>query len=242
MAAETVKEDARKAFETVRDGGISIIALDVAYAIGSHSWDAINRIYEAKKRKPTKKNGALGSLDISREVHKLEAKHWDMMRAVTADNDLPMTVTAPVRFDHPFMAKLDPRVVEQSTKNGTLSLLINGGPLLNELATICLENEFAMIGSSANVSLQGSNFSLESIEPEVRSIADFETDYGISKYANPDGLSSSIIAFPDFEVIRFGVMYDEIREIFMRNFDVELPEKGDYVHIEQVESPASRTS
>jgi len=228
-----IQSEAKRVFECIRNGGVAIIALDVAYAIGSNSRESVERVLKAKKRPPSKTNGSPGNLALSNEVHVLEQRHRDMIRAVTQDHNLPFTVCAPYRADHPYMRAFDPWVLEKSTRNGTFSSLINGGPLLNTLIPMCIDNLVPIVGSSANISLKGSHFSLDTIEPEIRAVADVETDLGLSKYYNPEGIATTIISMPDFQVIRFGLFYEKIRDIFKRDFNQNLPERGTIIHQDQ---------
>ena len=81
--------------------------------------------------------------------------------------------------------------------------------------------EMPVLGSSANTSLTGSKYNLNDIDAPVINVADILIDGDTSKYKNERGRSSTIIDFGNFETIRSGVCYDEIREIFSK-FDVDL--------------------
>jgi len=228
------KAAAQRVFQTIKSGGIAIVPLDVAYAICAHDRDAVERIMVTKRRPPQKINGSPGTLALSKEVHILEQRLRDAVRAVTVDHNLPMTVCAPVRMDHPYIAAMDPWVRERSTKDGTLSLILNGGKLNDELVPLCVDALCPVVGSSANRSLQGTRYSVETIEPEVRAIADVTIDFGLAKYANEADQATTILLLPDLKVIRFGLFYERIRDIFRREFHLDLPPRGDYVHIEQL--------
>jgi tRNA A37 threonylcarbamoyladenosine synthetase subunit TsaC/SUA5/YrdC len=78
------------------------------------------------------------------------------------------------------------------------------------------------VGSSANVSLTGSKFRAQDIEPELLQAADIVIDYGISKYHNPQGRSSTMIDFRDFRIVRQGVCFDAIQKVINEEFGVEL--------------------
>lgn len=235
-----IKSEAKRVFDAVKDGGLAILALDIAYSIGGSSREAIERSLAAKNRAAGKKCGGLGNISMSKELHVLDDKLRDFISTVAVDLDLPLTIVAPVRMDHPYMQAMDPWVRDISTKNGTFSMLMNGGPLLNELAPMCLEELVPIVGSSANVSLQGSKFSLESIEPEIRAVADVETDLGLGKYYNPQGISSTIISMPDMEVIRFGAFYEKIADVGRKDYGLSLPERpAHYVHKEQLDAAAA---
>jgi tRNA A37 threonylcarbamoyladenosine synthetase subunit TsaC/SUA5/YrdC len=99
---------------------------------------------------------------------------------------------------------------------------MNAGPLHNEIARLSLEQNFPVFGSSANKSMGGSKFRLAEVEPEVRAVAQLQIDYGLSRYHNPQGISSTIIDFVTWKVHRYGVCYVQIREILSRWFGVEL--------------------
>lgn len=235
-----IQSEAERIFAVMKGGGLAIFALDIAYALGGNSRDAIERSMRIKRRAAGKRCGGLGSIALSKELHILDPMYRDLIATVAVDHDLPFTIVAPVRMDHPYMQAMDPWVRDVSTKNGTFSLLINGGPLLNALAPMCLDELVPIVGSSANISLQGSNFSLESIEPEIREAVDAETNLGLSKYYHPKGISSTILSLPDFEVIRFGAFYEKIADIAKRDFGREMPPRPtDYVHREQLEAASA---
>ena len=60
------------------------------------------------------------------------------------------------------------------------------------------------------------------IEPELIEVADIVIDHGKSKYANVGGVSSTIIDFCDFSVIRYGCCYARLEKIFRDRFAIEL--------------------
>jgi hypothetical protein len=196
----------------------------------------------AKRRPESKVNGSPGTLALSSEIHVLPQQQRDAIRAVTVDHDLPLTVCAPFRADHPYIRAFDPWVLDRSTKDGTISMIINGGEIAEALVTMCAESLCPIVGSSANMSLQGTKYTLDSVEPEIRAAADLEIDTGLSKYANDAGLATTILLLPQLEVIRFGVFYDKIRDIFGREFGLQLPPRGAYVHRDQVTAASSTHS
>ncbi|MFM9943425.1 MAG: Sua5/YciO/YrdC/YwlC family protein [Hyphomicrobiaceae bacterium] len=225
MAVRDVQGDAERVWAVLQNGGVGIIALDVAYAIVAQTGDAVRRTFAAKGRSPTKPSGSIGSLEIMREVQILTPRCRDIASALVEDYGLPFSPVAPFRADHPFMQRLDAFSLERSTKVGTLDMLINAGPLHNALARLAWERQQPILGSSANRSLAGTKFRLEDIEPEVRAAADISIDYGLSRYHNAEGVASTILAFPQVEVLRYGIAYEHIRDILRRHFRIELPPK-----------------
>jgi tRNA A37 threonylcarbamoyladenosine synthetase subunit TsaC/SUA5/YrdC len=230
---------ARQAFECIRTGGTVILPLDVAYAITGHSAGSVDRMMAAKRRPAAKVNGSPGSLALSGEVHLLPQRCRDAIRAVTVDHDLPLTVCAPFRADHPYIRAFDPSVLERSTKDGTISMLLNGGPIVEALVAMCVDALVPVVGSSANLSLSGTKYTLESVEPEVRAAADLEIDTGMSRYANPEGLATTILRLPDLQVIRYGICYDKIRDVFGRDFGLALPQREGWIHRDQLGADAA---
>jgi tRNA A37 threonylcarbamoyladenosine synthetase subunit TsaC/SUA5/YrdC len=86
-----------------------------------------------------------------------------------------------------------------------------------------LERLTPVLGSSANRSETGSKFRVEDIDTEVLSAADLVVDYGLCRYHNPIGTSSTIIDLETFEVLRWGVCFDQISDILQRWFRIDLP-------------------
>jgi tRNA A37 threonylcarbamoyladenosine synthetase subunit TsaC/SUA5/YrdC len=223
MGVLNPKEDARQVFNVLQRGGVVLVPLDVAYAIFGSSGEAIRRIFAAKGRSFTKPNGMIGDYEIFRELHLVSERERAVVRAVIEDYGLPLSVVAPFRVDHPIFAKVDAFAMERSTKVGTLDLLLNAGPLHRELARLSLEEMRPVLGSSANRSLAGSKFRLQDVEPEIRKIADLEVDYGLCRYANERGISSTIVDLVTWQVHRYGVCFDQIADVLMRYFRIELP-------------------
>lgn len=222
ISSDTLQQDAAGLLDVVYHGGVGIIPLDVAYALVAHTEKAVKTIFSAKNRSYEKPNGMLSNVAMSDAIHILPDNKRAMIHTIIEKHNLPFSVVAPFDASHPLFGELDPFVIQNSTKAGTLDMLLNAGQLHNELARQAWENQRPVFGSSANVSLNGSNYRLQDIEEPIREIADFSLDYGVSKYANDKGRSSSIIDFRDFTVIRVGVMFDTLKQIFREEFDTEL--------------------
>lgn len=219
---EEIEAAANKVFETILAGGVAIIPLDVTYGIVALRESGIRRIFAAKNRSYEKPSGFFGSWQVSRELHRMDRDRHEMVRNIIETDNLPFSIVAPFRADHPILADVDPFVIANSSKAGTLDMVMNAGQLHDEIARQVLEREVPVFGSSANTSLAGSKYRYGDIEPEVRNAADFHLDHGLSKYANDRSRSSTIIDFSDFHVIRIGVCFDQLKVIFRERFDVNL--------------------
>ena len=200
VAPEQLRADAARLFDALAAGGIGIVPLDVAYAVVATTPVGIRRIFATKQRSYEKPSGMFGNWRLSREIHLMDERKHDMVRELVEQEKIPFSVVAPFRADHPLLAAVDPFVMANSSKGGTLDMLLNAGQFHDAIAEGVVERGTAVFGSSANLSLTGSKYRYEDIEPPIREAAAIHFDYGQSKYAHKDGLASTIIDFTDFSV------------------------------------------
>lgn len=217
-----VVADATRVLDVIEGGGVAIVPLDVAYAILGHSEESIKRLFAAKQRSYEKPSGMFSNWQLFNEVLETGDREREVVRTIIEDHDLPFSVVAPYRADHPMIRGLPEFVQANSTKAGTLDMLLNAGALHNEMTRQSIERGMAVVGSSANTSLTGSKYTVDTIDPPVLEAADVVIDHGQSKYHNPEGRSSSIIDLRSFETIRVGVCYDQICDIVRDKFDIDL--------------------
>ena len=201
--------------------------LQIVYAGKAHPRDAagkaiIRRIYAAKKRSYEKPGGLFANTAMSRSIHIMDEWKHELAETIVREENIPFSIVAPFRVGHGFFARVDPFVMQSSTKAETMDMLLNAGQFHNEIARQSWERGMPVFGSSANTSLQGSKYRYEDIETPVREAASVHFDYGLSKYANPHGHSSTIIDFRDFSVIRVGVVFDRVAAAFAKHGNVEL--------------------
>src|SRR5689334_16751513 len=116
--------DGRAVHDTVVAGGVAIFKADVGYAIVGHTEPAIKTIYEAKQRSFSKPCGMFGSFAIFEEVIEIGDAGRDFVRAVIFDNNLPLSIVAPFRADHPYFRAVAPFVMGNSSKAGTIDILL----------------------------------------------------------------------------------------------------------------------
>lgn len=222
VPAATLRSDVSRVLDTLETGGVAVIGLDVAYAVIAMRETGIKRIFSAKNRSYEKPSGMFADWRLSRQIHKMDDDRHAMVREMIEQEGMPFSVVAPFDASHRVFAKLDPFVLASSSKAGTLDMLLNAGQLHDEIAAQATERGVAVFGSSANTSLSGSKYTLQSVDGPVLEAADLTLDYGQSKYANPEGRSSTIIDFKDFTIIRVGVCYDRLAAAFKTRFDVDL--------------------
>lgn len=223
MGVLDIPSDAARAFAAMRAGGIAILPNDVGYSLIAGEAAALRKIFDTKRRAPAKLNAMLGNADHHRELHAASARGREIVAAITQDYDLPLGVIAPCRADHPWLARLDEDTYRRSTSGDTLLMLMNAGRFHAEITRLSVESGYLLFGSSANLSLTGTKFDPKDIEPEIRAIADVVVDYGLMKY-HPWAASSTLLDVETGEVHRFGVAYENIRDILRRHFGTELPQ------------------
>lgn len=224
MLSETpfMAAEADKAFEVLKAGGIAIMPMDVGYSAIGGSYSALRRIFEAKRREPTKFNAMIGDCELARELYLLPSLSWDVFDAITRDDDLPLGVIGPCRMDHPMLASMEPEALRMSTKDNTLCMLTNAGPFHAAISRRSREAGHPLFGSSANLSMQGTKFRAVEIEPDILAIADVVIDHGLRKFW-PYGASSTLLNLITFEVVRFGSGYELIQDTLERRFNINLP-------------------
>ncbi|KAJ5690886.1 hypothetical protein N7462_005278 [Penicillium macrosclerotiorum] len=216
------KEDALRVFRVLLNGGIAIIPVSVGYGIVATTGEALDRIFVAKQREPRKRHAMIGNFTLHQELHDLSGDAADIVRFIVKDMNLPIGVVAPYRSEHAIIRKLHPSILNRSSLNGTMAMLLNGGPFQEELSRLATDAELPLLGSSANLSGKGTKVTVEDIEPEVKDVADIVVDYGRSRYCDPRP-SSTMIDFQNMEVLRFGACYDDIRDSLLRNYGIDLP-------------------
>ncbi len=222
VASAQLSADVAALLDALADGGVALAPLDVAYAILAATPQGIRRIFDAKQRSYEKPSGMFANYTISAALHKLADEQHTMVEEMVTAVGLPFSVVAPFREDHPFLAKVDPFVLQSSSKAGTLDMLLNAGQMHDEIARQAWARQMPVFGSSANLSLTGSKYRLGDIDAAVREAADIAFDYGLSQYANHQGRSSTIIDFRDYSVIRVGVRFEQLRQAFKDRFSVIL--------------------
>lgn len=217
------REDARHAFRVMVSGGVAVLPLSVSYAIFAHTALGVERIYQLKQRPQTKPNGVIGNWDIFTQVFEVSPRDRDLVDCITRDHDLPLSVVAPFNPHHDWLRTVEYGALRRSTKGFTMDLLMNAGPLHNELARMSLEAAKPLMGSSANVSGSGSKFRLDDVQDSLRQGCDLVLGYGVSPYANEMQMGSTILELPGWRVLRWGGCFEAQARLVEKHFGVVLP-------------------
>ena len=222
MPVLDVEGDADRAYAALEAGGIAVVPHNVGYAALGGSTASLMRIFETKRRGASKLNAMIGDLETHREVHDCSARGREVVEAITLDYGLPLGCVAPAHMDHPLLAALEPEMIPRSTRDGTVVMLLNAGRHHAALCRRSREGGVPLFGSSANLSMAGTNFCVEDIEPEIMAIADVVVDHGLQPF-HPYGQSSTLINVETLEILRVGSCYEDIAHILAKHFGHELP-------------------
>ncbi len=217
-----IEGDAARVVAAVQAGGVVIMPMDVGYAGIGGCEAALTRFFKAKGRGAHKRNAMLGNLDLHDDLHLLDARAKEMVRALVLDHDLPLAVIGGFRADHPLLRALGEAALAASTDGVTLAMLLNAGRFQGEAVRQAAAAGQPLFGSSANATGTGTRFRVEDIQPEIRAVADVVVDYGLQKF-HRYRRSSTMIDFRTMEVVRIGSCYEVIGDVLKRQFGVELP-------------------
>jgi tRNA A37 threonylcarbamoyladenosine synthetase subunit TsaC/SUA5/YrdC len=224
-AMEVQLQDARHAFQVMVSGGVAVLPLSVSYAIFAHTALGVERIYQLKQRPQTKPNGVIGNWDIFTGVFEVTQRDRDLVDCITRDHNLPLSVIAPFNPNHDWLRTVEYGALRRSTKGPTMDLLMNAGPLHNELARMSLEGAKPLMGSSANLSSSGSKFRLEDVQDPLKQGCDLVLGYGTSPYVNDMQMGSTIIELPSWKVMRWGGCFEAQARLVEKHFGVSLPSR-----------------
>ncbi|MAG96427.1 MAG: Sua5/YciO/YrdC/YwlC family protein [Alphaproteobacteria bacterium] len=226
MLSNDIKKDAMRTFSVLMEGGTAIVPTHVGYAFVGISEEAIHNTFVAKRRAPGKLHAFTGCKPLHDALHVVDDRASAAVDAIWREHGLTIGCVAPARLDHPIMKKLPKTVFQQSIKDGTVAMLLGAGPFLDELGRLSLENEIAIIGSSANLTHRGVKYRTEDIEPEILAAADLVIDYGLMRWVSYN-FSSTMIDFRDYSVVRYGACFDLIQDILRRQFGIVIADHAD---------------
>jgi tRNA A37 threonylcarbamoyladenosine synthetase subunit TsaC/SUA5/YrdC len=209
-----MENDAHRVYATLQAGGLALIPTDVGYGLVAMEPNAVRRIYELKGRPTTKPCVTVASFDIlTRVAQPLSdaAREWlaDITRLT------PLAIVARLA-PSPLVDELPEYVRNQATHDGTIALFFRAGRLLERLAELALADGRLVLGSSANLSGTGNNYTFDSVPETMRASADLALDRGAAWFRNDQQLASTILDLTSGTFIRKGINYVRITEAWER--------------------------
>jgi tRNA A37 threonylcarbamoyladenosine synthetase subunit TsaC/SUA5/YrdC len=217
-----VAGDAARAFAMLQSGGIVIVPNDIGYSILGGSPAALSTIFRTKGRQASKRNAMVANADWHHAVHDCTPRGREIVEAITVEYGLPLGCIAPYRADAPAIRACPPETLGDSSVGGTLVMLLNAGRFHAALTALSFAAGALLFGSSANLSLSGTKFRVEDIQPEILGIADLVIDHGLQRY-HPYAASSTLLDVETLQVVRYGSCFPDIAYILKRHFGIALP-------------------
>ena len=164
------------------------------------------------------RGGLFANTTMSRAIHVMEDWKHHLAETIVRKEDIPFSIVAPFRVRHEFFSP-----------HGTVRHAVLGqGRHHGHAAQRRVSSTTRSPASPGSAACQCSarrptprcrarKYRYADIEAPVREAASVYFDYGLSKYANPQGHSSTIIDFRDFRVIRVGVVFGRVAAAFLKH-------------------------
>lgn len=206
-------EEVAEALGGIRSGGLVLVKGDIGYGLFGTSERAIRAMYRAKGRSFDNPCIFIGSLAVLDEIADLPSdatRRW----CEEVSSWTTVAVVARERKASPVLRRMDPWVRDRSVTDGTLAVFLRTGAYIAELVGRAFSEGWVFVGSSANRSGEGNNYSLPDVPPEIVAVADVVVDHGESAYANPQRRATTIVDTTDWTIRRRGVNADRITQSF----------------------------
>lgn len=205
-----LEQDAERVYATVRTGGLVLLPTDVGYGLVAIEEAAVRRIYHLKGRPASKPCVTVANLEIlGRVAQPLTADVREWLAQITRVTPLAI-VTHAARS--PLLDELSVYVRSQATHAGTIALFFKAGRILERVAELALADGKLLIGSSANLSGTGNNYTIAEVPARMRDGAELVIDRGPAVYRNAGQLASTILDLTRGTFLRKGINYERIAD------------------------------
>ena len=166
-------------------------------------------LFRSKLRPQKKACPILVSWDDFVDAADASPAEIDRIRRVV-DADLPVGVLVKPKWDSAMVRSIPEDCLELLNTDGRLGLFMNMGGMSGELLAAGARAGVRLFGSSANISGMGNSFSLDDVPDSIVSSMDVLCDAGTCAFANPNRLPSSIVDLESGQLIRRGILHEEI--------------------------------
>lgn len=161
----TIADEARKAVEVMRKGGVILYPTDTVWGIGCDATnaEAVKRVYEIKRRTDSKAMLLLvDSADrLARYVSNVHPVAWDLIELTTK----PLTIV----YDG--ARNLAPNLLAE---DGSVGIRVTSELFSKEL---CYRFQKAVVSTSANISGEPTPANFGEISPEIIEAVDYVVNY-----------------------------------------------------------------
>ncbi|MFT4507112.1 hypothetical protein [Caballeronia sp. 15711] len=219
MNFELALKHANKCYDVLAAGGVVIIPVYQGYGIFGASAEAVEKIFNAKRRGEHKLFTLLGNRALQSEIHLVTPVASRLIDAITLDLDFAFGVVAQAQLGHSLIRRAPAAALQRTVRDGKVNMLLNAGVLMEHLAVICIREQLPVFGTSANLSGRGLKGRVSDIEQVVRDAANYTVDIG-----SLAGYSSTIVDVEAMTTVRFGYKYELVRRIAANVCGIDLPD------------------
>ena len=167
VAPAQLRADIAKLFDALRQRRLWHRAARCGLCGGRHNAGGIRRIFETKRRSYDKPSGMFGNWRMSREIHLMDETRHAMVREIVEQERIPFSVVAPFRADHPLFASSRSVRDEELIQGRHAGHAAQRRPVSRCYRRRAVARGTAVFGSSANLSLSGSKYRYQDIEPAI---------------------------------------------------------------------------
>src|SRR4051812_34057271 len=210
VAHDDLEADAEEVYATLRGGGLALVPIEAGYGLVAIEEPAIRRIYELKGRPATKLCVTVASPAITASVAApLAPAIVDWIAAITIVS--PLAVVTAVASDSGLRASQSAYVRDQTTSHDTIALFYAAGRLVETVAALALRDGKLVVGSSANLSGTGNNYTFADVPDVMVRGVDLALDRGPSGGSSArDRLASTILDLTTGTFLRRGIDFARI--------------------------------
>ena len=205
-----------ESYNLIKKGCLVLGHSNIGYGLFGNSEKSLKLMFELKGRPKTNPSIVIGNLRVFSDIAKVSTETKKIVEEVSKKYICAFVV--PINENSNYIRNLSPWVREHSTKDNTIGVFLNTGHFTEGLTKLGESDNLLIIGSSANISGTGNNYSLGEVEEEIKKKVDYSFDGGYAKYRNDEKLATTIINLSNNTLRRKGVFCHEIIK--------ELREKG----------------
>jgi tRNA A37 threonylcarbamoyladenosine synthetase subunit TsaC/SUA5/YrdC len=208
-SASRLIDEADKAFETIRAGGLALVPADIGYGFLGHSRASIERMYALKGRPDDNPCISVGDVELVASLALLPDRAligW--LDEIAVETTLAVVVR--VDTQHAMVRGLDPWVFARASSGGTIAIFLNPGEFVVRMVERARAAEMLLIGSSGNFSGQGNNFRFHEVPESIRNGVDYSLDAGCMRHENRERMATTIVNLTNFTLRRLGVGHQAI--------------------------------
>ncbi len=208
-----LETDASLVYATLQAGGLALVPTDVGYGLVAMEEPAVRRIYALKGRPASKPCVTVANAAIVAQVAQpIDGATLEWLAEVTRLS--PLAIVARLARSA-LIDAMSPYVRGQATTEETIALFYSAGRLVERVAELALADGKLVLGSSANLSGTGNNYSFAEVPDVMRDGADLALDRGPVWYVNEQRLATTILDLTSGRFLRKGIQYARIAESWL---------------------------